>query len=231
MATTAKKSNVVAIAKAAPRIFADLQVAGFNGAKSAADERAILKKALVKGALPKDRARAYKIGAIAAIMGFANNDIGIGRAVAILDKPVKERSKAETDAYNAAGNRLTRRLKEIDAGAADARGRKRGAQTGPKAAPAAPENVVDAPAVPVAAPKPVKGGNPVTGPLANAVPPYMATAGDWADLGATMAAFLVMTQKKNPSSVNTAVGQFVMAVTAAAENLRASLRDDDGIAH
>lgn len=215
-------------AKPAPKIFGSLTLVGFNGAKSAEDERVILRKALVKGALPVDRAKAYKIGAIAAILGFECNDVGLGLAEKIFATPAKKRSVPEKKACEAAANRLSRRLKELDAGAADARGKKRGVATGPKTAGEAPKTAAEGDSVIDGASAPASA---VPVPLAGMAAPVLVNTAEWDAMALNVAAFLRAAGKRNAKSMDRHSRAFVMAVTAAAENLVAARRNAEEPAH
>jgi hypothetical protein len=103
--------------------------AGFNGEKAFAVEVDLIKAHAVKGTLPKEYARAYKIGFVCARLGLTHTKANL-----------EEAAKPEHGAlWAAAANRLSRRVKAAEIKAANTTGRKRGTKsTPPKATAEAP---------------------------------------------------------------------------------------------
>lgn len=208
------------------KIHTTLNVAAYNATQSAEAARAALRKAMVKGELPKDRAQAYKIGVVASILNFGDSPEGFEKARTLMEAPEKTLTTDQVAAKRAAANRLKRRLNELDVASADNRGRPRGAQVtkaGEKAAASAAEGeVVDAKGVPAR-----KGGAVVPATFTGVPVPKCASVEEFDAVITGAMAFLQTARKASPKGVDAANNAALMAMTAAVETLRAARRDGD----
>jgi hypothetical protein len=164
-----------------------LSKAAFEGEKSFGAEVEALKAVAVNGAIPKPYADAYKTAVVCAMLGLT-------RTKANLAEAAKPEHKAQR---LAAANRLSRRVKAAGIKAANASGRKRGAQI--KAGKTAKVASADAPSMP-------KATAPAVPTLANTAEAMMWLQGEVARIE-TVA-------RKNAKSFTTAQHNAIAALRA-----------------
>jgi hypothetical protein len=173
---------------------------GFRGeAAGMTRDIAAIRAAAADGKACKTMQALYQSAVVAEILGFEACNIGLIRAQALFERGTK-RTEEQDKAMNAARKRWSRRLVEAGIGAADNRGKPRGAKghkgnaqegKAPEAPKAPTQTVMIAP----------KG----------MTPPTLVTEADWVDHLHGLAAYLRTAQKKNAKAATHRVREVIAA--------------------